>query len=183
MFNTDNSPAIWRERYIDEGIEYAEASGSSAFSPTETSGPPRGASIMTFSPDASLLATVDQTRPGIVWIWALESAPRLLSALVHEHPVRQIVWHPLTAELLLTTANNVIPAVRYWSPDCEPKIIQIPIPRSENGRYDVRWIASSQIDHSKFWFGTSEDYVVGSLLVDDGIPRFEGVNSLSNKTF
>lgn len=182
MFNIDHSPGIWRERCIDGRIEYAEASGSSAFSNTEASGPPRGLSIMTFSPDASVLATVDQTRPNIVWIWALKSTPNLISALVNEHAVRQIVWHLSNTELLLTTANNVVAAVRYWSPDCEPKIIQIPIPQSETGRYDIKWVVSNQSDHSKFWFGTPEDYAVGSLSAEDGIPHFEVVNSLSTKT-
>lgn len=180
MFQIDYSPGIWRERYTDGGLEYAESSGSSAFSITEGFGPPRGVSVMAFSSDARILATLDQTRPTIVWIWAMETTPRLISALVHEHAVRHITWHPSKTELLLTTANNTLAAVRHWSLNNEPAVIQIPLALSDTGRYDVTWVAAGQNDHSTFWFGTSKDYVVGYLL-DDGPPRFELLNSLSSK--
>lgn len=127
---------------------------------------------MTFSPDAGYLVTVDHARPNVVWIWALEKTPRLESALVHEHPVRQIVWHPSRTELLITTVNSAGASVRHWSPSSDPAIIQIPVSRSETGRYEVKWVARN----STFWFGTPEGYVLGYL--SDG--RFEVLNSINS---
>lgn len=143
----------------------------------ESSGPPRGVATMAFSPDASFLVTVDQTRPDIVWIWVLKEVPRLVSALVHEHPVRQVIWHPSKIELLVTTASTAFAAVRYWCPGSDPVITQIPI-SGEGGRYDAKWVASSQNGPSRFWIGTPEEYVVGYLSRDDGT-CFELLNSLS----
>src|SRR5699024_4797637 len=108
------------------------------------------------------------------WIWALEETPRLESALVHEHAVRQVLWHPSETELLITTANNAVAAVRYWSPSSEPAIARIPISSRESGRYDAKW-APSDDGRSTFWFGTSEEYVVG-YLTDNG---FEVSNSIN----
>ncbi|EIT82952.1 Quino protein amine dehydrogenase [Aspergillus flavus] len=179
----DNSPSIWRERYAtaDGTLEYAESSSSSAFSITaETSGPPRGVSIMTFSCDGNLLATVDQTRPNIVWIWNLESTAVLLSALVHEHPVRQAAWHPSKIQLLIVTANNAVAAVRSWTPDGQPSIIYIPTSRSDSGRYDVRWL-SSQGDDAKFWFGTTEEYTLGRIESEGDSSRFKVLNTIKGK--
>ncbi|KAL4934539.1 S25 ribosomal protein-domain-containing protein [Aspergillus undulatus] len=121
----EHSPSIWRERYAAGGmsLEYAESSSSSAFTIiTEPTGAPRGVSLMTFSPDGMLLSTVDQTRSNIVWIWSLEDTPTLVSALVHEHAVRQATWHPASTQLLITTANSALPGVRCWNPHQPPCI-------------------------------------------------------------
>ncbi|KAL4989183.1 hypothetical protein BDW68DRAFT_157161 [Aspergillus falconensis] len=189
VFATDQySPSIWRERYAAGGmsLEYAESSGSAAFStvPETTSGP-RGVSLMGFSYDCKLLSTVDQTRPNIVWIWSLESTPVLVSVLVHEHAVRQVIWHHSSTQVLINTANNALPGVRYWSPHRPPCIVRIPISRSESGRYDVRWLSSesSEVNHdSRFWFGSPDDYVLGFIGLDEEHgAEFKVLNTLGGK--
>ncbi|KAE8144421.1 Quino protein amine dehydrogenase [Aspergillus avenaceus] len=180
----DNSPSIWREQYAatDGDLEYAELPSTSAFSITaESSGPLRGVSTMAFSFNGNLLATVDQTRSNIVWIWDLESTAVLISAMVHEHPVRQVTWHPSKTLLLITTANIAFAAVRYWTPLSPPCIVRIPTSRSDSGRYDVRWLSDSA-DDSRFWFGTPEDYVLGYVEIESDISQFKTLNTISNKT-
>ncbi|GFN14466.1 YVTN repeat-like/quino protein amine dehydrogenase [Aspergillus tubingensis] len=178
-----NSPSVWRERYAADGdLEYAEASSSSAFGmPVEPSGAPRGVSIMAFSASGTLLGTVDPTRPNIVWIWDLESTPVLLSALVHEHTVRQVVWHHSKTQLLITTANTAYAAVRYWSPYSQPLVTRIPVPRSETGRYEVRWLSFDKDDDSKFWFGTPDDFVLGHLESVEDSPQFKVTTTINGK--
>ncbi|PYH49389.1 WD40 repeat domain-containing protein [Aspergillus saccharolyticus JOP 1030-1] len=184
VFQVDqNSASIWRERVSEDGtLEYAEASGFSAFDANaDLSGPPRGVAIMSFSAGGTLLSTVDQTRPNIVWIWELESTPALLSALVHEHTVRQVVWHPTKAQLLITTANTAYSAVRYWSPYSQPLAVRIPIPRTETGKYDTKWLSTDDDDDSRFWFGTPEDYVLGYIEGMDDKPQFHVLNTIRSK--
>lgn len=178
------SAAVWRERQstVNGNLEYAGFSSSAASAMiTEPSGSPRGVSAMTFSSDGSFLGTVDQLRPNVVWIWSLRETPKLAAALVHEHPVRQVIWHPWKMELLISTINGVWPAVRIWSPISDPQIVHMPIPRRESGRYDVRWCASKQHGHSVFWFGATEDYVVGYLAVQNGSLGFNVLRSLSRR--
>ncbi|GAB1199230.1 hypothetical protein APSETT444_008576 [Aspergillus pseudonomiae] len=180
----DNSPSIWRERFAtaDGTLEYAESSSSSAFSITaETSGPPRGVSIMAFGCKGNLLATVDQTRPNIVWIWNLESTAVLVSALVHEHPVKQVAWHPSKIQLLIITANNTVAAVRSWTPEGQPSIIYIPTSRSDSGRYDMKWLSCNQGEDSKFWFGTAEEYTLGRIESEGDTPQFKVLNTIKGK--
>ncbi|GAB1217919.1 hypothetical protein ATERTT37_007162 [Aspergillus terreus] len=177
VFEIDqHSPRIWRERCIsaDGVLEYAESSGSSAFSTVaETSTLPRGVSTIAFSADAALMATVDQTRPNIVWVWELEPTAMLVSALVHEAAVRQVVWHPSKTEMLITTVSNAGAAVRYWSPYSVPSIVRVPVARNESGRYDARWVLPGQEGESMVWVGSPEDYVLGYLEGDDGALRFQ----------
>ncbi|KAL4915499.1 Quino protein amine dehydrogenase [Aspergillus aurantiobrunneus] len=179
------SPSIWRERYAAGGmsLEYTESSSSAAFATiVEPSTAPRGVSLMGFSYDGNLLSTVDQTRPNIVWIWSLESSPILLSVLVHEHAVRQAIWHHSSTQLLITTANNALPGVRYWSSHRPPCIVRIPVSRNESGKYDVRWLASDKNDNSRFWFGSSEDYVLGFIVLDEEkAAEFECLNTVGGK--
>lgn len=132
---------------------------------------------MTFSPDGDMLVTVDSMRPNVVWVWSLDGTPRLASALVHEQPVRQVLWHPSESQLLINTVTNFLPAVRWWSPDHHPVIARVPTQRSESGKYDIKWLAGP--DHgSIFWIGSSEEYVVGYLSAEDGAVQFEVLNSV-----
>ncbi|KAJ5404824.1 hypothetical protein N7465_006108 [Penicillium sp. CMV-2018d] len=185
VFQTDQQCShIWRERYTSAAgdAEYSEASSSSALSMSpESSGPPRGVLTMTFSPNGHLLATVDTARQNVVWIWSLEGTPTLASALVHEQPVRQIVWHPSSPQLLINTITNTLPAIRWWSPHDHPLIARVPIQRNENGKYDVRWVAGSNAD-SPFWFSSPEEHVIGYLSTCDGAVEFEMLNSVSSRS-
>ena len=126
----------------------------------ESSGPPRGVLAMTFSPDGHLLATVDTARQNVV---------------------RQVVWHPSSPQLLINTITNTLPAIRWWSPHGHPLIARVPIQRSENGKYDVRWVAGSNAD-SPFWFSSPEEHVIGYLSTCDGAVEFEVLNSVSSKS-
>ncbi|KAF9885540.1 hypothetical protein FE257_012868 [Aspergillus nanangensis] len=179
-----NSPRIWRERLVaaDGNLEYADSSSSSAFNTIpEPSNPPRGVSTIAFSADAQLIATIDQTRPNIVWIWELEPVAVLMSALVHEHAVRQALWHPSKIQLVVTTVNNTGAAVRSWSPYTQPSITRVPVPRNETGRYDLRWISLDRDDKQRFWLGSHDDYILGFLDQEDGGLQFQSLHHINNK--
>ncbi|PLB33429.1 WD40 repeat domain-containing protein [Aspergillus candidus] len=174
-------PTVWSERYANDGsLEYGDCSGPQAFSIiTEPTGSPRGVSLIAFNSNGNLLTTVDQNRPNIVWIWELGQTTALVSILVHEHPVRQIVWHPSQTRLLTTTSNSAVAAVRHWCPSRQPSINPVHAAHSDSGRYDVRWLppALDEDDAPAIWFGTQEEYVLGQIG-DDG---FTLLNAISNK--
>ncbi|KAJ5676541.1 uncharacterized protein N7477_002174 [Penicillium maclennaniae] len=196
VFQVDSTtPRIWRERSINAlgDAEYTETSSSSAFnmSSDSSAGTPRSASIMAFSADGTLLATVDPTKSNVVWIWSMEGTPALTSALVHEQPVRQLAWNPSTSQLLINIVTNNLPSVRYWSPQSQPMIAKVPIKKSDSGRYEVKWLtvpdrrfllepSSDYIHDSPFWFGSSEEWVVGYLSEEGGRAYFKVINSIVN---
>ncbi|EED21447.1 WD40 domain protein [Talaromyces stipitatus ATCC 10500] len=168
----DKSPPVWRERMSPDGkLEYAEAASSSAFvtpGSDSTIQLPKGVSSLQFSPHGELLATIEQTQPNIVWIWAMTATPTLETALVHEHNVKNITWHAKNQELLITTANNTLAVIHLWSKERPPVIAEIPIPRSEAGRYSVTWVKSTVPEEScLFWFNNTDDAVLGCVIVDD----------------
>uniref|UniRef100_A0A093UVV6 WD repeat-containing protein WRAP73 n=1 Tax=Talaromyces marneffei PM1 TaxID=1077442 RepID=A0A093UVV6_TALMA len=166
------SPRVWRERMSPDGkLEYAEAASSSAFITAgndSTSQLPRGISMLQFSPHGDFLATVDQTRPNIVWIWAMTTPPALETALVHEHNIKNMLWHSKNQELLIITANTILAVVHLWSRERSPVISEIPISRSEAGRYDITWVKSGDLAPlGYFWFSNSEDAILGRIVVND----------------
>jgi WD40 repeat protein len=137
---------------------------------------------MTFSPDGTMLATVDTMRSNVVWIWALDNTPRLISALVHEQPVRQLAWHPSTPQLLINAITNNLPTIRWWSPNDQPVIARVPTQKSESGKYEVKWLVESEND-ATFWFASTEEYVVGYLTDENGISGFEVLNSVTSRGY
>ena len=188
IFQSDQQGAlIWRERHSPANgeLEYAEASSYSTLGTgvAELHAGQRGISTLAFSPNGALLATVDQQRPGIVWIWSMQPAPSLESILLHEQAVRQVAWHPQKQELLITSANSVVAAVGHWSPNDHPSIARVPISRTETGRYSVRWVASEQADSLAFWFWSMDEYVAGYLVkAEGGRSRFQTIYSLNRKS-
>ncbi|KAJ5490789.1 hypothetical protein N7539_002356 [Penicillium diatomitis] len=187
IFAADTQTSLfWRERFtsaMGDG-DYTETSSSSAanMSP-ESPSSARGVSIMTFSSDGGHLATVDSTRSNVVWIWAMNPTPQLTSVLVHEQPVRQLLWHPATPQLLINTITTSLPSIRWWSPNTRPVIARVPTHKSESGKYDVKWLAESEPD-SAFWFGSTEEYVVGYLSAEDGPSvKFEVITSVTSQGY
>ena len=137
---------------------------------------------MAFSSNGDSLATVDSMRSNVVWIWDLTDIPRLASVLVHEQAVRQLTWHPSTPQLLINTATNTLPAVRWWSPQTRPVIARVPTKPSESGKYEVKWLAAPNED-SVFWYGSTDEYVVGYLTAEDATVKFELLNSVTNSGY
>lgn len=167
----------------DGKLEYAEAASSSAFitAGDSTSQLPRGVSLLQFSSHGDFLATVDQTRPNIVWIWAMTTPPALETALVHEHSFKNMSWHSKNQELLITTANSTLAVVHLWSREQPPVIAEIPISRSEAGRYDITWVELGDLEPlGYFWFSNAEDAVLGRVIVDDeGRTSFNSLHVVS----
>ncbi|KAJ5712052.1 hypothetical protein N7488_006208 [Penicillium malachiteum] len=179
------APTVWRERSTSPlgDAEYAETTSSSALNMSpELPGPPRGVAVMAFSPDGTILATVDTMRSNVVWIWALDGSPRLATIMVHEQPVRQLLWHPSTPQLLINAITNALPTVRWWSPQTHPVISRVPTQKNESGKYELKWLSVPNED-SAFWFGSSEEYVIGYLSADEQSVQFEVLNSVSNQGY
>lgn len=137
---------------------------------------------MTFSPDGAMLATVDTMRPNVVWVWSQDDTPRLVSALVHEQPVRQVAWNPSTPQMLINTITNNLPTIRWWSPHDQPVITRVPTQKSESGKYEVKWLVGAEND-STFWFASTEEYVVGYLSEENDVVGFEVLNSVSSRGY
>lgn len=147
---------------------------------------------MTFSSDGAFLATVDSARSNVVWVWSTASTPSLTSVLVHEQPVRQLAWHLRTPQLLISTVTNSLPVVRWWPSQGRPVIARVPTKPNESGKYDVKWMTPGEtpdsaaetgaVYDSAFWFGSSEEYVVGYLCEVEGAVQFEVLNSVGNNT-
>jgi hypothetical protein len=98
----------------------------------------------------------------------MSSPPALETALVHEHNVKTLSWHSKNQELLITTANTTLAVVHLWSGERSPVISELPISRSEAGRYDVTWVKSGDLEPlGYFWFTNAEDAILGRVMVDD----------------
>lgn len=61
--------------------------------PTNKPNPKLGISMMAWSPDSQLLATVNENMPHAVWVWDV-SAAVLTAVLLHISTVRGLAWAP-----------------------------------------------------------------------------------------
>lgn len=111
----------------------------------------------------------------------MTTPPALETALVHEQTVKNMSWHPKKQELLITTANTTVSVVHHWSREQPPVILELPISRSEAGRYDVTWVRSADLEPmGYFWFSNAEDAVLGRVIVDDaGSASFDSLHVVS----
>lgn len=111
----------------------------------------------------------------------MTTPPFLETALVHEHNVKNISWHSKNQELLITTANTTLAVVHLWSREQLPSISELPISRSEAGRYDVTWVTSGDLEPlGYFWFSNAEDAVLGRVTVNnEGNAPFDSLHVVS----
>src|SRR5437762_2514519 len=106
---------IYRERSSNMGNvhEYALIPQTPDFPYTyDTPTGTRAISLISFNPTGKLVATVQQGMPHIVWVWSIQhQTPRLISALIQNSGVRQLLWCPKFPDLLMTTNDDDIPLV------------------------------------------------------------------------
>jgi WD40 repeat protein len=90
--------------------------------PTNKPNPKLGVSSIAWSPNSSLLATVNENMPHAVWIWDVLSAS-LAAVLVHISSVRSLAWSPAGDYLAVGTGNS---RVYVWTAE-GASIVHIPL--------------------------------------------------------
>ncbi|WIA32488.1 hypothetical protein OEZ86_003307 [Tetradesmus obliquus] len=90
--------------------------------PTNKPNPTLGVGSIAWSPNSSLLATVNENMPHAVWIWDVLSAS-LAAVLVHIGSVRSMAWSPAGDYLAVGTGNC---RVYVWTAE-GASIVHIPL--------------------------------------------------------
>jgi hypothetical protein len=177
----DPSVLIQRESASDtyDGFEYTEVPGSSAFAAVpDSTNLPRGVSTIQFSSDGSFMATLDQSRPNVLWIWFVKNSPALNTTLVHESNIRQFCWHPSETRLLIVTSRVSHPCVNLWCPESPPVIARVPLRQNDNGRYEITWTTNYSGRSPLLWFSTFASCVLGFISADGVYGQFNVVHTL-----
>jgi hypothetical protein len=139
---------------------------------------PRGVSTMQLSSDGSFMATLEQSRPNVLWIWSIKDNLVLHTAFVHENNIRQFAWHRSETKLLIVTNRIAPPAVHMWSPGFTPVIARVPLRQNDSGRYEITWTGFYSHGNPLFWFSTTDSCVLGSITADDSHGQFNIMHSL-----
>jgi WD40 repeat protein len=95
---------------------------TSILPPTNKPNPKLGICSMAWSPDSTLLATVNENMPHAVWVWDVTAAT-LTAVLLHLSSVRGVAWSPDDAQLAVTTGGG---RVYMWTPTGS-SIVHIPL--------------------------------------------------------
>ena len=82
-----------------------------------------GISLMSWSCDGTILATVNENMPHAVWVWEVEQA-ELSTVLLHISPVKAVEWAPQGHSLAICTGS---PRVYLWSPG-GASVVHVPLP-------------------------------------------------------
>lgn len=122
----------------------------------------RSVSTICFNVDGSLIATVDQGLPNIVWMWSIEKiAPKLIGALVQKSNIRQLLWQKShEPELLMTTNDDDLPTFHQWICGQVPRIGKVS--NATGGKYMTSWIQGYE-NRRVLFFGWQTGFAIGSV--------------------
>ena len=129
-----------------------------------------GVSVITVNTNNSLLATRSDTWPTTVWIWSL-STRRLITALIHHSPIKQIEWHPKIDDLLLIHCTIAEPVVHVWKNSWDtPKAFSLPFERAAAAsRLVAAWLQAPASDDVVItMLSSSHDYATAHFNATDG---------------
>lgn len=90
--------------------------------PTNKANPKLGVGSLAWSPDGTLLATVNENMPHAVWVWDVATAA-LAAVLLHISSVRSMAWSPAGDYLAIATSNS---RVYVWTAE-GASIVHIPL--------------------------------------------------------
>ena len=158
------------------------ASPPTAQSFAKSNNPTHGISVIAFNSDESLLATRNDFIPTTVWIWSMNTGT-VMEVLIHHSPVKQIIWHPSQADLLLIHCAIPEPALHLWKTTWHaPRIISLPFPR--RSRLEASWQERPGDDTfnlmitSAHSFGTVSISSDGEVLQGAGSPEAAAADSI-----
>jgi WD40 repeat protein len=168
------SVEIYRERFSNIGNvhEYTLIPQTPDFPYTyDTLTGAHATSLISFNPTGKLVATVQQGMPHIVWIWSIQcQTPSLVSALIQNSAVRQLLWSPKFPDLLMTTNDGDMPVVHQWIRNRIPRIASIPV--GTGGKYAISWIRADTSRNGIFWFGWQTGHIIGYIMGNGSNARF-----------
>lgn len=90
--------------------------------PTNKPCPKLGINSMAWSPDSTLLATINENMPHAVWVWDVTAAT-LTAVLLHLSSIRSMAWSPTEGHLAVTTGGG---RVYMWTATGS-SIVHIPL--------------------------------------------------------
>ena len=124
-----------------------------------------------------MFATKDSTRPKTLWVWQTPStAP--YAVLNFRENVKQILWHPFLANVLVVVTNQKEPTIYVWH-DCThaPAIGSIPAAAAAKGacKFEGSWLPNQVADRYLFMMSSSDAFDIGFIEGKDGDVFFESI--------
>ncbi|EEP78053.1 predicted protein [Uncinocarpus reesii 1704] len=162
--------------------EYALAPESPVFPFTyNVPGGTRAISAISFNPTGTMVATIDNGLPHILWLWSIqERTPCLAGALVQKSNIKQILWSTEHPELLMTTSDDDVGTLHQWICGCIPRIARIP--HAAGGKNHASWIQLDKREaDSLIWFGWQDGYTMGYLRGAGQAAEFIQIKSLEEE--
>ena len=124
-----------------------------------------GIELIEVNADSSMIATKDAARPKAVWIWRNLST-ELQTVLTFRENVRQILWHPSLANVLVVITSQKDPIVYLWHDLTQaPSIGFIPTAAASQGarRFEGTWLPNEVSGRFLFLMSSLEAFDVGFL--------------------
>lgn len=102
--------------------------------PPDTPNPPIGISLCVWSFDSHYLATRNDSTPNLIYIWDLQTLS-LHSILIHQDPVKAVVWAPNRNVLALSSAQD---RVFVWT-ETGASVCDVPLETGEFRVGSLQW--------------------------------------------
>lgn len=132
-------------------------------------------SILELNSDQTFVATVPVDHPNSVWLWQPEH-PDPHSVIIFREPVRQLLWHPRHAHVLVMTTVNKAPRVFAWYLETKPPAVcDVLLPNTASSKFEVAWLGVDSEGRRALVVTSARAFNVGYLSEDSGKVRFQSL--------
>ena len=164
---------VWQESFTS-GRVFTQPTNAFEALPNDKS---LGVELIGINADCSMIATKDGTRPKTLWMWRTPSIiPH--AVLNFRENVKQILWHPFLANVLVVVTNQKDPTIYVWHDwTLAPAIGSIPAAAAAKGTYKFEgsWLPNQVADRYLFMMSSSDAFDIGFVEGKDGDVFFESI--------
>jgi hypothetical protein len=164
---------VWQESFTSSRV-FTQPTNAFEALPNDKS---LGVELIGINTDCSMIATKDGTRPKTLWVWQTPSTiPH--AVLNFRENVKQILWHPLLANVLVVVTNQKDPTIYVWHDwTLAPAIGSIPAAAAAKGTYKFEgsWLPNQVADRCLFMMSSSDAFDIGFVEGKDGDVFFESI--------
>lgn len=161
---------VWQQM---EGDDFSLQKGAfDAVSDPEAGGE---MSAVELNADQTFVATTPCDNPKSVWLWQPEH-PDPHTIIVLRDPVRQLLWHPRNADVLVVTTATKTPRIFVWYMESKPPLgCNIPLTNAVSSKFEGAWLHPDRAGRHAFVMTTPRAINVGHLGEQNGEVGFQSL--------
>jgi hypothetical protein len=130
-----------------------------------------GLAFLEQNADQTFMATTSLDNPRSIWLWQPDHPDPHTVIALREH-IRQLLWHPRDANVLVITTHSKNPHLFVWHQESKPPCkCSIPLANTSSSKFEGAWLESDVAGRHPFIMTSTRAVDVGYL----GLGQSDGV--------